>query len=337
MPNINNFAGQKSILRQLVLAANQQANWGTPVAQAAYVEAIRMDANNFLKVTRSKESSYGQAGALNSFANQNWTTKQATQLEISGFLTDWIAGWLLANTMGKEIVSAGPPFTHTFNFLDSGIYSPVTSLYAKDTNDLAYQLVDMGISQLTITSMATGAMKYKATMMGTGRLVEGALGGMPIPVTRQNLYGSDLVVAIGPAAGAATSLYPRVRSFELTIDTGMSAEYASGGGLYAAFMAVIMPKVKLKVVILANGTDDIFGWKLNDTLLQLTATGNSGGSNITFTIPNFTIDENCQLSDANGMEAWTLDLSETDILQIGATPLITVAVTNSVASYLTAA
>jgi hypothetical protein len=63
----------------------------------------------------------------------------------------------------------------------------------------------------------------------------------------------------------------------------------------------------------------------------------SGAASLNITVPNFTLDDNCSLGDVNGTSCWTIDLAETDILQIGGTPLITVAVINGAASYLVAA
>jgi hypothetical protein len=334
----NGFVGQKSILRQLIVAPNVQTTWGIPVAQPSLTEALRSDVSGFVKFVQSKESTYGMAGATNSFANDNWVTAWKSSLDISGFVNEWLAGWLIALALGKEVVvGAAAPYTHTFNFLDSGTIAQATTLYARDTKDVAYQLVDMGISQLTITSSASGALKFKATLMGTGRTVDGVLANMPTPVTRQNLYGHDTQVSIGPAGGALTSFYPRVKSWELTIDAGMAEERPSGSGLYASHLTISMPKVKYKMVISANGTDDIYGWKRNNTLLQMTANTTSGAASLNVSIPNFTLDENCSLGDSSGSAAWTIDLGETDILQIGATPLMTATVINDCASYLTAA
>jgi len=335
----NGFVGQKSILRQCVLAANTQTSWGTALLTPtiAFVEAMRYDVSGFVKFAQGKESTYGTAGATNSFANDNWLISKKTSLDLSGQLTDWLAGYLLAQCLGKEVVTGvAAPYTHTINFLDTGTIAQATSVYCKDTNDLAYILMDMGISQLTITSSGTASLKFKATMMGTGRVTDGIVAGLPTPVTRQHLLGSDTVVQIGLSGGALSSFYPRVKSWELTIDAGMQEERVSGSGLYASHLTITMPKVKLKMVIAANGTDDIYAWKRANALLQATVNTTSGAAQLNLTLPNFTLDENCSLGDVGGSAAWTIDLSETDILQIGNTPLITAVVINSVASYLVA-
>jgi hypothetical protein len=335
----NSFVGQKSILRQIVLPANSQTAWGTPVAADALVYALRYDISGYAKFAQPKESTYGQAGATNSFAGENWTVAHKSALEIGGFGDVWTLGWLLAFVMGKEVAvpGTGPLVglsTHTFNFLDAGTIAQATTVYCQDTDDLAYQLVDMGISQLTITSTSTGALKFKASLMGTGRVVDGILPGMPSPSAIQKLYGSDTQVALGVAGGALTSFYPRVKSWELTIDAGMAEERPAGSGLYASHLTISMSKVKLKMVIAANGTDDIHGWKRAGTMLGATLTTTSGICSMVLTFPNFTLDENCGLSESNGTSVWTLDLGETDILQIGATPLLTASVISPAPSYL---
>jgi hypothetical protein len=322
----------------MVLAANAQTSWGTPVAPASFIEGLRYDVSGYAKFPQTKESTYGTAGASNSFANDNWMTGKKSSLDLSGQLTDWLAGWLIAFAFGKEVVvGVGAPFSHTFNFLDQGNIAQGTTIYGKDTNDLAYQIVDMGINQLTITSSGTGSLKFKATLIGTGRTVDGILPNMPVPVQRQHFLGGDTQISIGPANGALVSYYPRVKSWELTIDCSLAEERNSGSGLYASHLTVSMPKVKLKMVIAANGTDDIYAWKRANTMLQATLNTTSGLSSLNFTLPNFTLDENCSLSDVNGTSCWSLDLGETDILQIGATPLITAVVINSQPSYLAAA
>lgn len=334
----NGFVGQKSILRQCVLPGAAQTTWGTAIATASLIEAIRSDVSGFVKFTRTKESTYGTAGATNSFANDNWITQEKTSLDLSGQLTDWLAGYFFAFALGKEVVvGAGAPYSHTFNFLDQGNIAQGTTIYCQDTNDLAYQLLDMGVSQLTITSSGTGSLKFKATMIGTGRHVDGIVPDMPFPVQRQHLLGGDTNVSIGPSGGAAVSFYPRVKSWELTIDTGVVEERVSGSGLYASHLVCTMPKPKLKMVVAANAVDDIFGWKKNNTMLQATLNTTSGTASLNLTLPNFTLDDNCSLGDVNGTSCWTIDLSETDILQIGNTPLLTVGVVNSQPSYLTVA
>jgi hypothetical protein len=337
----NGFVGQKSILRQLVLPANAQTSWGTPTATTAFTvggEALRYDVAGFAKFPYTKESTYGTAGATNSFANDNWLTAKKSSIDISGQLTDWIAGFLFAFGMGKDVVTGvAAPYTHTLNFLDSGNIAQGTTLYGVDTAALAYQLVDMGLSQLTITSSGTGSLKFKASFIGTGRVVAGTVAGVPVPVQRQHLLGSDTVVSIGPSAGALTSVYPRCKSWELSIDCGIAEERPSGSGLYASHLVCNMPKVKLKMVIAADHVDDIYAWKTANTLLQATLVTTSGAAILGLTLPNFTLDDNCALGDVGGTACWTIDLSETDILQIGASPLLTVAVTNGVASYLVAA
>ncbi len=334
----NGFVGQKSLLRQMVLAGNAQTSWGTPVAAAALVEALRYDIAGFVKFSQTKESTYGTAGATNSFASDSWITGRKTSVDISGQLTDWLAGWLMAFPLGKEVVvGAGAPYTHTFNFLDTGNIAQGTTIYAQDTNDLAYQLVDMGVSQVTITSSGTGTLKFKATLMGTGRFVDGILPNMPYPVQRQHLLGGDTTVSIGPSGGALASFYPRVKSWELTIDAGLAEERPAGSGLYASHLITTMPKVKLKMVIAANSVDDINAWKRANTLLQATLNTTSNGSSLNLTLPSFTLNNDCELGDVNGETCWNIDLTEQDILQIGNTPLLTVVVVNSQASYLAVA
>ena len=336
----NGYVGQKSILRQMVLAANAQTSWGTPVAAIALTggEALRYDISGYANFPYTKESTYGTAGATNSFANDNWLTAKKCSLDISGQLTDWLTGWLFGFGMGKEVVTGvAAPYTHTFNFLDVGNVAQATTIYGVATAALAYQLVDMGLSQLTITSSGTGSLKFKATMMGTGKTVNGTVAGVPTPVQRQHLLGSDTVVSLGVSGGALSSFYPRVKSWELSIDCGLAEERPSGSGLFASHLTCNMPKVKLKMVIAANSVDDIYAWKTANTLLQATLNTTSGAASLNLTVPNFTLDDNCSLGDVSGTSCWTIDLGETDILQIGATPLLTVSVINGVASYLAAA
>jgi hypothetical protein len=334
------FVGQKSILRQVVLAPNVETTWGTPVAAASFTEAVAYDVSGYAKFAQPKESTYGQAGKTNSFADQNWTVQHKCMLELSGTLTDWLAGYLLAMALGRDVVTgSAAPYTHALNFLDSSTIAQATTIYAQDTQALAYQLVDMGLSQLTITSSGTGSLKFKATFLGTGRTVDGALSSMPTPVQRQRLYGSDSQILMGVSTGAYSSMYPRVKSWELTIDAGIAEERPSGSGLYASHLTVSMPKVKFKFVVAANSADDFYGWKRNGTQLGLTCNTNSGGgtSALNITLPNFTLDENCALSDAGGESVWTVDLGENDILQIGVVPCVTATVVNSQPSYLVAA
>ncbi len=334
------FVGQKAQLRQMVLAPNVETTWGTPCAIGSYQEALSYDVSGYAKFAQPKESNYQQAGNTNSFASQNWTIQRKTALDLSGTLTDWVCGYLLALALGKDVITGGAaPYTHTLNFIDSGTIAQATSIYAQDTQALFYQLLDMGVSQVTITSTGTGSLKFKATLMGTGRTVDGVLAGMPQPAQRQRLYGSDSQISLGPSGGALVSYYPRVKSWELTIDAGMAEERPSGSGLYASHLTISMPKVKFKFVVAANNVDDFYAWKRNGTQLALTCNTQSGPNNsaLNISLPCFTLDENTALSNVGDTSCWTVDLGENDILQVGATPLITIGVVNSQPSYLTAA
>jgi hypothetical protein len=62
----------------------------------------------------------------------------------------------------------------------------------------------------------------------------------------------------------------------------------------------------------------------------------SGASSLAFNFPNVIL-VNCDLGDSSGNAEWTLNFDETNILQVGATPLVTATVINGQASYLTAA
>lgn len=330
------FQGQRSILRSMVVPFNQQTTWNTPVALAAMQagDALHFDTSGFAKLTPMSESTYGQAGAGGSFATENRLTGWKVTDEFSGMLTDAIAGWLIGMCMGKDVVTGAGPYTHTFNFLDTTTVATGTSYFRQDTADILYQLVGMGISQLVISSTAAGALKYKATLIGTGQRIDGALAGLPSPVVRQYFYGSDAQFAMGPTAGGApTSLFPRVNNWEVTFDTGISEVRVPGGGLMAAYLAVSMPKVKLKAGIAASNVSDVRAWQLASTPLSILLTIASGASSLSFNFPNVIL-RNCDLGDSNGQAEWTLNFDETTILQVGTTPLLTVTLINTIPSYL---
>jgi len=334
------FQGQRSILRSMVVPSNAQTTWGTPVALAALQAGVGLhfDVSGFAKITPTTESTYGQAGSGNSFASNNWQTSVKTADEISGFLTDYLAGWLLAFAMGKDTVTGAGPYSHAFNFLDTTTVAQATTIYRQDTADIYYQLVDMGISQLVISSTSTGALKFKASLIGTGRYINGSLAGMPAPIAApQYLFGSDAQFGIGPTAGGApASFFPRVNNWEITIDTGIQPVYASGGGQFAAYLSVAMPKIKLKAAIAASNVSDVRVWQLARTPLTIALSIASGASSLAFNFPNVIL-VNCDLGDSSGNAEWTLNFDETNILQVGATPLVTATVINGQASYLTAA
>jgi hypothetical protein len=128
-----------------------------------------------------------------------------------------------------------------------------------------------------------------------------------------------------------------VRSWELSIDTGLEEVRPSGAGLYASHLIITMPKVGLKMVISANAADDILAWKRANTILKATLNTTSGTAQLNLALPNFTLDENTALTDVNGEACWNISLGETDILQVGNTPLITAVVINTQPSYLVAA
>jgi len=335
------FTTQRSILRNVVVGGNIQATLAETLADAALTYRARPETSGFFQVALEKESDYQYAGKGGSFATEARLIAQSSTGEIDTRLDDYLAGWFLAMVMGNEVYtagSAGPPVvpsSHVLTWRDTGEPAQVTNVYIEDAPGLKRKFLDMSCNKVVLSGVDKGSITAKASFIGTGRYVDGAMVALPALPTAQYLYGSDSTVSIGPA-GAAVSMAPRVLSWEATFDHQNDLFRSCGGGVYPVFPRYGNPICSLKLVIAIDTTSDIRDWMMNQTLLEIKIAVASGASTLTIDYPNVIIPKS-DLGETDKYVTYTVELDQQAILQPTGGQVCTATVENSAAAYLVTA
>jgi hypothetical protein len=333
------FQTQRTLLRKLALATFLQENFSESLPDAAFTYASLLETNNFANIESEWETNYNYAGKGSSFASDMREITRRSAMEISTRLDQFLAGYLLFMVMGNDVVTgAAAPYSHVLTFLDSNVPALVTNLFVEDTSAFNRRFLDMALSQLVLTGSEKGSIMAKASFMGTGRYVDGALAAMPAIIQHpQFLYGSQAIVSIGPQ-GAPVAMNPRVLSWEATFDHAVEEFRAPGGslagenGLFPAFMRFGNPTTKLKLVIAADTSTDVRDWRMNQTALEVKIAVTSGAASLTLDYPHVQLPKD-DLGETNKYVAYTIDLDQNSILQDPGSQPVTATVVNSVASY----
>jgi hypothetical protein len=325
------FRSQRSLLRSLVLSPKVQADFGDPLDDADLTYTALMETNNFAQIDQEMESDYNYAGKGHSFATDSRVIALKSSMEFSTRVDQFLAGWLLAMCMGKDVIAGAGPYTHTITWLDTNVPRKVSNLYVEDTEGLKRRFIDMTLSQLVLTGREKGSIMAKASFLGTGKYADGAMAALPARITHpQFLYGSDAQIKIGPQGGA-TSYFPRVLSWEATFDHQDEELRAPGGGLYAAFLRPGNPLCKLKLVIAADESTDIRDWAVASTALECEIKIDSGAAELKIFYPYIVLPKE-GIGEDGKYVAFTLDLDETTILKPDAAEICTVTVKNTQAT-----
>ena len=202
------FEPQSKLRRVLLLSANRQMAWGGVLADAALTRLQRFDGSAVLDFNPERRSDKDMSGKGSEFATNGQITKLATKFSgIKCELSDWLAGYIPAFLMGKDVVTGmAAPYTHTFTWDESTRIAIPTTIYLGDTTALDYKLPDIAINDATYTITDKGAISVEFGFMGTGRYLPGALAGaLPAVPTETYLLGSDADFQIGNV-GAVTSI-----------------------------------------------------------------------------------------------------------------------------------
>jgi hypothetical protein len=325
-----------------VLSANAQETWGEALADAAFTYRARPETSGFAKQTYEKETDYQYAGKGSSMATESRLITEQSSLDLNTRLDDFLAGWMFAFCLGTEVFTAGAvgppqlPNTHVFTWKDTGDPATATNAYIEDTAGLKRKWSDLCLSQLVLSGADKGSIMAKATLLGTGVVIDATIADLPALPTAQYLYGSDSIVSIGPV-GAPVSLSPRVLSWEATFDHQLELFRAVGCGTKPYFVRLGNPLNKLKLVIAADGTADVRTWMINQTPLEVKIAGQSGAASLLIDYPNVIL-PNADLGEQDKYVAYTVQLDQNSILQpAGGGESVTVTVKNTDEAYLTAA
>ena len=333
------FTTQRSILRNVVLGGNSQLTLAETMADANLTYRARPETSGFFQLMQEVESDYQYAGKGTSFATESRVITKQSSGEINTRVDDYLAGWLLAMVMGTDTYTlgvGGGPNSHVLTWKDTGDPAQVTNVYVEDAPGIKRKWQDMSCSKVVISGTDKGSLMAKASLIGTGRYVDGAMVTLPDLPTAKYIQGSDCTVSIGPA-GAPVSMKPRVLSFEATFDHQNDLFRSLGGGVYPVFPRYGNPICGLKLVIAVDTTSDVRDWQVNRTALEVSLAINSGAAaQLTLDYPLFYI-KNADLGETDKYVTYTIDLNQEDILKASGSEVCTATVLNSATQYLVAA
>jgi len=233
--------------------------------------------------------------------------------------------------MGKDVVTGLGPYVHAITFDETTTQACMTSIYAADTNDVLWTLIDMGVVDVTITIPARGPITFEVNFVGTGHYTSGAIVSLPgPPASYTYLLGSDCVFSIGPN-GATVAKIGRHMSTTIKLSTGAVNHTAPGLGLYGAFIRTGLRKVSFQTTIAATSADDVFTLLRNNTLQEVNWTTTSGTSILALDMPNVYL-KTTKLGTSGNMVVWQIAADETSILNVGGAGILNATVTNSQAT-----
>ena len=328
------FESQKKSARLLYYAPNKQAAYGTALVNSKFIAGWqqRFDGAGVLDMTPSKRTDKDMAKGTE-FATNEQTTGWDTKFGHKSDCDARLLGLLMAFLFGQDtITGAGAPYTHTMTFEESTTQAVATSIYLVDTAAIERTLIDMAISDVTLTIPARGPCTLEANWMGTGKWANGAQATPPALDQPTYMLGSDCTMQLGPV-GALASMVGRHMTTTWKWSTGVINHTAPGGGLYGIFPRLGLRKFSFQSTIAAKDTDDISTLLEADTLSAASWTINSGAqAEAVITVPNFSFKANKMGFDGN-MVVWQIESDETLMLSTGGYPL-QVAVTNGIATYL---
>jgi hypothetical protein len=163
--------------RQVVLTANKQTTYGTAVASANLLHKLRFDGGAFARISKEYRTDLERAGKGHPWATERQVIQQTTGFQLSGELTDYLAGWLSVFMHSKVTTTGAGPYTHTSIFENTTNIAPATTIYFQDTADIKYVMPDLSMSELQISGSEKGPISFSCTLMGSGRYTDGAVAG----------------------------------------------------------------------------------------------------------------------------------------------------------------
>jgi hypothetical protein len=248
------YEPQHSRARKLTISDKKQAVYGTAVAAASMTYPVRLDAAAFSSLTKDFWSDLQRSGKGSPWPTIRQKVAQATGFSMGIELNDFLAGWLLAFCLGADTISGAGPFTHLFTFLQSSNQMPVTTIYFEDTADIKTDYVDMAIVDLLFSGAPNGPLTGQFQMIGSGRIVDGAVANPALNVPTM-LLGSDTDILIGPQ-GAPVSIKERIRGWEVHFQVNLIPHRAPGGGMFATMHKIDAQRATVRLRIAAKDTDD---------------------------------------------------------------------------------
>ncbi|QHN04427.1 hypothetical protein FTO74_14420 [Granulicella sp. WH15] len=325
---------QKQSSRNLVLSANTQAAYGGVLADAALTVRQRFDPSSAISATPGNRTDKESSGKGTEWATDDQITSWDTAGTIKNDADTFLLGWMLSLAFGQETVVGAGPYTHTFTLPSVTATMPATTIYVEETNDVKRKYADMAAKTLSIDVPERGAVSASLDLVGTGKFYPGAMEALPALAQAIYLLGSDVIVTITPAAGAAVPFNGRQKGISIKLDRGSAAYESSGDGLTSGSVASGDGKFSVDLTIAAGAVDDVNGWFESGIRCSLTiATNVALPYRFGFTFPSVRFNAN-KVTNTNNTVTWALSLDETSSIQVGAQAAISAFVINDTAAFL---
>ena len=329
------FTMQKQSSRNLVLSPNAQAAYGGVLADAALTVRQRFDPSTVFEAKASNRTDKMMAGKGSEWATDDTITAWDTSGTVKDHADAFLLGWMLAFIFGTDTATGAGPYNHSFVVPPITATMPCTTLYVEETNDVKRKFADMAAKSLSIDVPERGAISCSLDLVGTGKFYPGAMAApLPAVAVANYLLGSDVLVTITPAAGAATPFNGRQKGLSIKMDRGSNPFQSSGDGLTAGSVASGDGKFSVDLTIAANAVDEVNGWFEQGLRLAVTiATNPANRYKFGFTFPSVRIKAS-KVSNTNSLVTWALSFDETTALQVGAQAAISAFIVNDTAAYL---
>jgi hypothetical protein len=344
-----------------VVSDKKQADYATVLTDATLGAGKRypLRAPVFGQPDRKFGNDRNWAFGGNGYLTQRWETDRDISESLQMFGDSFLVGWMAAFAMGKVTTTQpnlpGNPtaYLHVIKPLDPGTDGcdmPVTTLYLElnQAAGMKRRIHSVGISDLTIDFPPCDVVNLTANFVGSGQLTTGALvGGAPAITPITKLMANDLKFEFGPQGALVDISKELVRGslkfgFGWKLDDTNSRTY--GGGLYRTRAWLDQSDFSLDFQrFVDRSSSAAFDDWVADTVYayRITLAGpqiGAGPEKHQFVINGLAVlPEAVKMGESGNKEVWQYTIGADSHLKEGANDVVTLAVTNTQASYLTVA
>lgn len=333
------YEAQHIAARALVISPNKQLAYGAALADLNLTHRPRIDGGAFATIGRSYFTDDELANKGHEYPTMRQVSMQETGLDLQLPVSDFLAGWLAAMMLGSvTTVGAASPYTHTFKALSSTRISPVTTIYMEDTAAVKTKYPDMAGVELTVSGGSSGPVMAQIKLVGTGRMTDVAMAAPPVAAVPTILMAADGDLLIGPQ-GAPVSVKDRLKEWSYKITRSIEPHRGPGSGLYAVQNNIESVRASLSFLIRAKETEAATEPRtlfLNDTIQEIQINVNSGAAaQLKAKFPACYV-RTSPVADGKFV-GWRVEVTEQDVLKLGANEIVELTALNSQATYLVGA
>jgi Uri superfamily endonuclease len=326
-------------VRNLVVSDKKQKAWGTAITDAELLRRVEFDSSSYAALGIAFGSDQARVGKGSSFPTIRWATDQTLEwANLQGDLDAYLAGWIMAFAMGAETVTGlSSPFTHTFNFGASDGDAIPTTLYVEDSAVLQRKFLDVCMNQAQISGSGRGPLAFALSLMGSGKVTDGAITSLPALPSRTMVMFTDTTFLIGAPGSAVAIDGDRIVSWSVTVNNNLTRREGPGSGLFANKLSIGQQTATFAATIFAKETDDLVTLLRNQTQQEIKIQVNSGAAaQLNFDFPSIFLSA-AEVATQDNLVAINISSDQNSILQATGVQPLTATVLNSQASYLTLA